>query len=160
MQTLREYRQMFLNRNPDHSLNKKDDKEFLRQLGGYIEDRVSKEGGLTMAGLMMFGKGLSIRERFDMIRFDYIDKTRLTKGQRYRDRLTYDGNWENNLFQFLTTVMLRLTRDLPVPFVLEGVQRVDDTPMHKLLREAMTNMIIHADFMVNGVLKVEKRSVP
>lgn len=36
-------------------------------------------------------------------------------------------------------------------------QRVDDTPMHKLLREAMTNMIIHADFMAEGVLKVEKR---
>lgn len=156
MPTLREYRQMFINRNPDHSLNRKDDKEFLRQLGGYIEDRATGEGGLTMAGLLMFGKGLSIRERFDMIRLDYVDKTNLARGQRYRDRLTYDGNWENNLFQFLTTVMLKLTRDLPVPFVLEGVQRVDDTSMHKLLREAMTNMIIHADFMLNGVLKVEK----
>ncbi len=155
--TLREYRQMFLNRNPDHALNKKDDKEFLRQLGGYIEDRVTGEGGLTMAGLMMFGKGLSIRERFDMIRFDYVDKTNLAKGQRYRDRLTYDGNWENNLFQFIALVMPKLTRDLQVPFVLEGMQRVDDTPLHKLLREAMTNMIIHADFMVNGILKVEKR---
>ena len=155
--TLREYRQMFMNRNPDHSLNRKDDKEFLRQMGAYVEDRASGEGGLTMAGLLMFGKGLSIRERFDMIRFDYVDKTRLTKGQRYRDRLTYDGDWENNLFRFLTMVMPRLTRDLPVPFVLEGVQRVDDTPMHKLLREAMTNMIIHADFMAEGILKVEKR---
>lgn len=110
-----------------------------------------------MAGLLMFGKGLSIRERFDMIRLDYVDKSNLTQGQRYRDRLTYDGDWENNLFQFMTRVMPKLTRDVPVPFVLEGVQRVDDTPMHKLLREAMTNMIIHADFMLNGVLKVEKR---
>ena len=155
--TLREYRQMFINRNPDHSLNRRDDKEFLRQMGGFVEDSATGEGGLTMAGLLMFGKGLSIRERFEMIRFDYVDKTRLEKGQRYRDRLTYDGDWENNLFRFLTMVMPRLTRDLPIPFVLEGVQRVDDTPMHRLLREAMTNMIIHADFMLSGVLKVEKR---
>ena len=157
IQTLREYRQMFMNRNPDHSLNRKDDKEFLRHMGGYVEDRATGEGGLTAAGLLMFGKGLSIRERFDMIRLDYVDKTRLAKGQRYRDRLTYDGDWENNLFQFMVRVMPKLTRDLPVPFVLEGVQRVDDTPMHKLLREAMTNMIIHADFMLSGVLRVEKR---
>ena len=155
--TLREYRQMFMNLNPDHSLNRKDDKEFLRQMGAYVEDRATGEGGLTMAGLLMFGKGLSIRERFDMIRLDYVDKSNLTQGQRYRDRLTYDGDWENNLFQFMTRVMPKLTRDVPVPFVLEGVQRVDDTPMHKLLREAMTNMIIHADFMLNGILKVEKR---
>lgn len=34
--------------------------------------------------------------------------------------------------------------------------RDDDTPQHKAVREAMTNAIIHADLMVDGVLKVEK----
>lgn len=53
--------------------------------------------------------------------------------------------------------MPRLTSDLPRPFVLEGMQRNDDTPLHKLIREALTNMIIHADFMTTGVLRAEKR---
>lgn len=39
---------------------------------------------------------------------------------------------------------------------MEGVIRKDDTPQHKAVREAVTNMIIHADFMLNGILRVEK----
>ena len=156
--TLREYRQMFLTRNPDHWLNKRDDKEFLIQLGGYRIDRQTGEEGLTMTGLLMFGKGLPIRERFSNIRMDYVDKTNLTGEMRYSDRLTYDLTWENNLFQFITLALPRLTRDLPRPFVLEGMQRTDDTPLHKLVREAFTNMIIHADFLQTGVLRAEKRN--
>lgn len=34
--------------------------------------------------------------------------------------------------------------------------RKDDTLQAKAVREAVTNMVIHSDFMVNGVLKVEK----
>jgi predicted HTH transcriptional regulator len=37
-----------------------------------------------------------------------------------------------------------------------GLERDDDTPQHKAIREAMTNCIIHADLMLNSVLKVEK----
>jgi hypothetical protein len=33
-----------------------------------------------------------------------------------------------------------------VPFVLRGFQRIDDTPLHKLLREATVNTLSHADF--------------
>ena len=53
-------------------------------------------------------------------------------------------------------VLPRLTRDLPRPFKMEGMERKDDTPQHKAVREALTNAIIHADLMLNGILKVEK----
>ena len=43
------------------------------------------------------------------------------------DRLTYDGTWENNLFNFIRTVLPKLTSDLPRPFNMEGVVRNDDT---------------------------------
>ena len=76
--------------------------------------------------------------------------------QRYSDRLTYDGTWENNLFNFVTTVLPKLTKELPRPFKMVGMERDDDTPQHKAVREAMTNCIIHADLMLNSVLKVEK----
>ena len=50
----------------------------------------------------------------------------------------------------------KLTADIKRPFKLQGMERIDDTPVHKAIREGMTNMIIHADFFVTGVLKVEK----
>lgn len=49
-----------------------------------------------------------------------------------------------------------MTRDLPRPFKMEGVVRRDDSLQHKAVREAVTNMIIHAGFMVNGLLRIEK----
>ena len=38
-----------------------------------------------------------------------------------------------------------------------GLQRDDDTPQHKAVREAFTNSIIHCDLMMeSGVLRIEK----
>ncbi len=158
MPTLERYRIMFRLSNPEHIWNALDNQEFLMQLGGYVVNRKDGTEGLTMAGLLMFGKGLPVRDRFDNLRMDYIDKTDLIGEQRYSDRLTYDGTWENNLFNFMRMVLPRLTRDLPRPFKMEGMERKDDTPQHKAVREALTNAIIHADLMLNGILKVEKYS--
>ena len=154
--TLERYRNHFKSRYPEHVFNSLDHKEFLHQFGGLTLNRDEGMEGLTMAGLLMFGKGLPIRDRFDNLRLDYIDKSNLIGDQRYSDRLTYDGTWENNLFNFVTMVLPKLLRDLPRPFKMDGVERDDDTPQHKAVREAMTNAIIHADLMIDGVLKVEK----
>lgn len=154
--TLHAYRNRFEVRNVDHAFNQLDDKDFLRNMGGYTTDRSIRREGLTMAGLLMFGKGLSVRDRFDNSRMDYIDKTDLVGDIRWSDRLTYDGMWENNLYNFFTRVVPKLTADLKRPFRLEGLERIDDTPVHKAVREGMTNMIIHADLCITGVLKVEK----
>lgn len=103
-----------------------------------------------------FGNGLGIRERFDNIRMDYIDESNLLPGSRWSDRLTYDGMWENNLYSFMRQVMPRLVRGIKRPFKLDGMVRVDDTPIHKAIREAVVNMMIHADYLVTGVLKIVK----
>lgn len=42
------------------------------------------------------------------------------------------------------------------PFKLEGMVRVDDTAIHKAVREAAVNMIIHADYHSTGILKIVK----
>lgn len=156
--TLHAYRNRFEVRNVDHVFNQLDDKEFLKNMGGYTIDRNTKREGLTVAGLLMFGKGLPVRERFDNLRMDYIDQTNLVGESRWSDRLTYDGTWENNLFNFFTRVIPKLTADLKRPFKLEGMERVDDTPVHKAVREGLTNMIIHADLLITGVLKVVKKN--
>ena len=37
-------------------------------------------------------------------------------------------------------------KDIKVPFKLSGGERVDDTPVHKALREALANCLINADY--------------
>ena len=154
--TLAAYRNRFRTANMDHVWNDYSDKDFLLNMGGYIIDRNTRREGLTLAGLLMFGKGLSIRERFDNIRMDYLDMTNLQPDSRWSDRLTYDGRWENNLYNFFMTVQSKLIKDLKRPFRLKGMERIDDTAIHKAVREALTNLVIHSDYMITGVLKVEK----
>lgn len=158
-ETLRKYRQIFEIRNDGHVWNALDDKSFLEKLGGYRKDRRECKEGLTLAGLMMFGDGLAIRNEFDNIFMDYRNETEITMDVRWNDRITYDGTWENNLFNFFTKVTPKLTEDLKKPFKLEGIQRIDETPVHKAVREAFVNLIIHADYLMEaGVLKVIKKS--
>lgn len=106
---------------------------------------------------MMFGKGLAVREEFDNIFMDYRDETEITSDIRWNDRITYDGTWENNLFNFFTKVTPKLTADLKKSFMLVKDYRVDDSPVHKAVREAFVNLIIHADYLLDaGTLKIIK----
>ena len=155
--SLRQYRSEFREENKDHVWNKYDDKKFLTSFGAYAIDKETGDEGLTLAGLLMFGTGLAIRERLSNFRMDYVDMSHLVGDERYHDRLTYDGRWENNVYQFLNRVIPKFTIDLPRPFRMEGIKRVDDTLQHKAVREAFTNAIIHADvFLPGGVLRIDK----
>lgn len=157
--SLRSYRIEFEHSNPAHVWNGLDDASFLEKMGCYGTDRTTKEKWLTIAGLLMFGKGTVVIERFGNIRMDYIDKSNLVAGSRWSDRVTYDGMWENNLYNFVRIVMPKLTLGIKRPFKLNGLVRIDDTPVHKAVREAVINMVIHSDYLVNGVLKVVKTDV-
>lgn len=115
-ETLRKYRQIFEIRNDGHVWNSLDDKLFLEKLGGYRKNRREGKEGLTLAGLMMFGDGLAIRDEFDNVFMDYRDESEITPDIRWNDRITYDGTWENNLFNFFMRVTPKLTADLKKPF--------------------------------------------
>lgn len=155
-ESLKSYRIEFEHNNPGHVWNGTDNQTFLKYLGGYAVDRNTGKGWLTTAGLLMFGKGLSVRERFDNIRMDFIDRSNMVPGSRWSDRITYDGMWENNLYTFMRLIMPKLVSGLRRPFKLEGMTRIDDTPIHSAIREAVVNMMIHSDYWITGVLKVEK----
>lgn len=155
--SLRQYRSEFREENKDHVWNRYDDKTFLKSFGGYVVDRETGKEGLTLAGLLMFGTGLAIRERLSNFRMDYVDMSHLVGDERYHDRLTYDGRWENNLYQFLHLVIPKLTMDLPRPFRMPKLKREEDTPQMKAVREAFANAIIHSDvFLSGGVLRIDK----
>ena len=157
LHALRSYRIEFEHQNPEHIWNGDDDQTFLKNMGGYAIDRTTGKGWLTTAGLLMFGKGLAIRERFDNVRLDYLDMSNILPGSRWSDRLTYDGTWENNLYNFMRQVIPKLVSGLKRPFRLDGLVRIDDTPVHKAIREAMVNMMIHSDYLITGIIKVIKR---
>lgn len=130
---------------------------FANTNGGYRKDRRAGIEGVTVAGLLMFGTGLAIRDEFDNVFMDYRDESQKTAEIRWNDRVTYDGTWENNLFTFFTKVTPKLTADLKKPFKLEENQRIDDTPVHKAIREAFVNLIIHSDYLLDAVtLKIIK----
>ena len=47
-----------------------------------------------------------------------------------------------------------------MPFKMEGGTRVDDTSVHKALREALTNCLVHADYYGRqGLVVIKKRDV-
>lgn len=149
------YRTQFRVLRVGHSWNALPDEDFLYRLGVWKEDHHFNKR-LTTAGMLMFGKGDALHDRFPAISLDYIDKRRVVPGSRWRDRITYDGTWEYNLFNFVTQVMPRIIDDLPTPFQLNGVIREDETPVHSAVREALINMIVHCDYRAAGTVRAIK----
>lgn len=155
--TLKRYRNTFQARQPEHIFNSLDDKEFLRKLGGWRRDRVSGEEGLTLAGLLMFGDGTSIKEYLNHYHLDYIEREEADKTARYIDRLTVDGTWSGNLYDFYLKVYRKLTNDIKIKFSLAIDNRTDTTPVHEAIREALVNTLAHADFSCHKAITVVKR---
>ena len=156
--SLRAYRNAFAVHRPGHPWLNADDDEFLRLIGGWREDRASGEAGLTAAGLLMFGQWTSIAEAFPLYFLDYQERPADAQSQtRWLDRIVPDGAWSGNLYDFFRRVIRKLTEDLKVPFVMQGGERVDDTPAHQALREALVNTLIHADYAGRASVLVVKQ---
>ena len=151
------YRQIYINRQPDHPWNQLDVQEFLYRIGGWRKDRQSGQSGLTRAGLLMFGHQTAIKEAFPNYMLDYHERPEPKAELRWVDRLTLDGSWSGNIFDFYRRGIRKLTADLKVPFVLKEDQRQDDTLVHKALREALVNTLVHADFTGRASILVVKR---
>ena len=143
--SIRGYRQVFQNIHPNHTWSRLEDEVFLRRIGA---SAMGEDGFFhpTAAGLLMFGYEYEILREFPQYFLDYQENRQMST-TRWTDRIvSTSGDWSGNVFDFVYKVAPKLTADLKVPFVLRGMQRVDDTPVHKILREAITNACAHADF--------------
>lgn len=151
--TINQYRQLFKLRQPRHAWNALDDMEFLRKIEAWREDRATGESGFTLAGVLMFGTEEAIHDAAPNYFVDYREKMSPDPRVRYTDRLYPDGTWAPNLFQFYTRVLEKLYHAIPVKFKLEGDGRLDETPAHESLREAVCNSLIHCQWrMLEGVV--------
>ena len=143
-ESVRRYRIRLQNTRPEHVWENLDDVEFLLKLAciGRAEDGMLHP---TAGGILMFGYEYEIIKEFSNFFLDYQEHE--TDDTRWTDRIVSNlGDWSGNLYDFYTRVYGRLSQGVKTPFKLERDTRQDDTPVHKAVREALVNSLIHANY--------------
>ena len=157
MDTVAAYRNRFAAVKPGHVWSDLPLPEFLERIGAWGKNREESFSGLRLAGLLMFGRAEVIRDAVPHYMVDYQERPEARAEKRWIDRLVPDGSWSGNVYDFFRKVYQKVTADLKVPFQLQEGQRVDDTPVHEALREALANTLIHADYSGRVSVLVVKR---
>ena len=140
---------------PGHVWEELEDEEFLYKLGAIGR---SSDGKMhpTAAGLLMFGHEYEIVKEYPNYFLDYQEQ--FDENNRWTDRIvSSSGDWSGNLYDFYFRVYNKIVQDVKVPFKLEGGDRIDDTPVHKALREALANCLINADYYGRQGIVIIKR---
>lgn len=155
-ESLRSYRQRMRLSRPGHVWDTLEDEEFLIKLGaaGIGEDGKRHP---TSAGLLMFGNEYDIVREYPNYFLDYREE--YDDVHRWTDRfISSSGDWSGNVYDFYFRAYNKLQLDLKVPFEMNGGLRVDDTPVHKAIREALANCLVNADYYGRGgVVIIKKR---
>lgn len=124
------------------------------------ERTMDKEDGKlhpTAAGMLMFGDEYNIVRHFPEYFLDYREE--LDPTTRWSDRLqSSSGEWSGNVCDFYFRVYNKIIKEIKVPFKMVGGERIDDTPVHKALCEALANCLINADY--HGLRGVVIRKEP
>lgn len=157
-ESLKGFRQRFSSREPDHPFLALDDQGLLMQLGGWRRDRATAREGITLAGMLMFGRGQALQDVLPRHQLDYRELLSEDPDVRWTFRLIPDGRWEPNLFNFYYRVYPRLVEGLDIPFKLDKqAVRLGETHVHEALREALVNALVHADHQSSRPILLLKR---
>jgi predicted HTH transcriptional regulator len=144
-ETVQGYRNRHRTLKPGHPFEKLNDDEYLRCIGAAGISREDKQLHPTAAGMLMFGYEYNIVRHYPEYFLDYREM--LDPTIRWTDRLqSSSGEWSGNLCDFYFRVYNKLIMDVKIPFAMDGGNRIEDTPVHKALREALANCLINADY--------------
>lgn len=154
-ESVRGYRQRMKYSRPGHVWEQLDDESFLQKIGAVGIGEDSKKHP-TSAGLLMFGNEYDIVREYNNYFLDYQEQ--YDPQNRWTDRIiSSSGDWSGNVYDFYFRVYNKLQQDIKTPFKLEGITRVDDTPVHQALREALANCLVNADYYGRrGVVIIKK----
>lgn len=111
----------------------------------YKTNIINKEGHLSYAGLMMFGKGYRVTAYIPTFCADYVEISGRSI-EEADDRYTYRIPEQENLWNAYRVINRRLQTVVDIPFKLNSEGRnVGDTRQYDILREALANFLMHAD---------------
>ena len=115
-----------------------DNLQLLKSAGLYKKDITTGKEGITLAGVLLFGKDETILSALPHHRTDAI--LRKINLDRYDDR----DDIRVNLIESYERLMAFVSKHLNDPFYLEGDVRV--SLRNKVFREAIANILIHREY--------------
>lgn len=146
-------RKMTRVRSDNHPWQSMDDEELLRSAGLILMDRESREEGITLAAILLFGKDTTIMSALPQHKTDMI--FRVENLDRYDDRDVI----VTNLLDTYERMSAFAKKHLSNPFVLDGMQSV--SARDAILREIISNSLAHRDYSSGYVAKmiIEKNRI-
>jgi len=157
--TIEKYRRRLATVKPDLAWNQLSDEELLYRLNAIGRSEKNSSLHPTAAGLLMFGYNHEIVKEFPSYFLDYREAP--DENNRWIDRVVSNaGTWSGNLFDFYFMVAEKLMMGIKTPFALdEKMVRIDDTPVHKAIREALVNALVHANYYEDrGLIIIKKQN--
>ena len=144
-ETIQGYRNRHRTLKPGHPFERLNDSEYLRSIGAAAISREDRQLHPTAAGMLMFGEEYNIVRHFPEYFLDYREM--LDPAIRWTDRLqSSSGEWSGNICDFYFRVYNKIIMDVKIPFAMEDDHRIEDTSVHKAIREALANCLINADY--------------
>lgn len=152
-ESVKAYRIRYNTRHEGSAWSELDDTDFLVQIGA-----ANDEGEYvrpTVAGLLMFGTERRITRIYPEYFLDFQEH--MDPNIRWTDRIySQEPEWSGNVLDFYNRVSAKLVLDLKKPFKLVNQVRVDETPLHDAVREALVNCLVNTDFYQPWNVIIEK----
>lgn len=133
-------------RSINHPWKQMSDEELLRSAGLILKDTERQIEGVTVAGILLFGKDSTIMSVLPQHKTDAI--LRVENIDRYDDRDVII----TNLIESYDRMIAFGQKHLSDPFVLEGIQSV--SARDHILREICSNSLAHRDYSSGYVAKL------
>lgn len=148
LESIQRYKDVLYKRTNDEKYQQMSDEELLISSGAKRLDRKNgRKYKLTLGGLLFFGKYQSIIDYLPHFHLDFFNKS--GGNERWNDRVsTGDLNYPNlNVFKYFLTVFEKMKLTIKEPFELkDNLTRKSSAQIEIALREALVNMLIHADY--------------
>ncbi len=152
-ETLKAYRSMFNEKNPDNIFITLDDVSFYKSIGALT----NKDGTYlpTNAAVLLFGNYLQIKQIFPEFNLDYRENASHSSRWDYRLDAS-DLTWSGNVFDFIVKSVTHMKPLLPNPFHLsdDGITQNGGILLLECVREGIANAICNCDFLLSGGVSI------